>query len=89
MSNPYERSYSEPSTSAIHPSVRFGKNVRIGHYVVIEKGCKIGDNTQIESLVFICQDIEIGNNCVIRAGSIVTIDIPDGMVVVGNQHPPK
>lgn len=44
----------------------------------------IGDNTWIGSGVVIVPGVHIGKNVVIGAGSIVTKDIPDNVVAVGN-----
>lgn len=44
----------------------------------------IGDNVQVGASVCIIGDVRIGNNVVIGAGSIVTKDIPDNSIVVGN-----
>ena len=61
----------------VYPDTRnsgyeYGKEVRIGNNVWI------GGNTVI------CPGVTIGNNCVIGAGSVVTRDIPDWTVAVGN-----
>lgn len=61
----------------IHPFTRnsmyeYGKEVTIGD------NCWIGGNSVI------CPGVHIGNNVVIGAGSIVTKDIPDMVVAVGN-----
>lgn len=44
----------------------------------------IGDNVWIGGSVTIVPDVHIGNNVVIGAGSVVTKDIPDNAVAVGN-----
>lgn len=44
----------------------------------------IGDNVWIGGSVVINPDIKIGNNVVIGSGSVVTKDIPDNVVAVGN-----
>jgi len=49
----------------IHPDTRFGKNVRLGYGVVIEKDCIIGDNTFIGHHSVLRPKTKIGNNCVI------------------------
>lgn len=61
----------------VYPDTRnsgyeYGKEVRIGNNVWI------GGNTVI------CPGVTVGNNCVIGAGSVVTRDIPDWTVAVGN-----
>lgn len=47
-------------------------------------GVTIGDNVWIGGSVVINPDIKIGNNVVIGSGSVVTKDIPDNVVAVGN-----
>jgi maltose O-acetyltransferase len=44
----------------------------------------IGNNCWIGGSVTILPGIRIGNNCTIGAGSVVTSDIPDNTVAVGN-----
>ena len=44
----------------------------------------IGDDCWIGGSAVICPGVRIGNGCVIGAGSVVTKDIPKGMVVAGN-----
>ncbi len=44
----------------------------------------IGDNVWIGGSVCIMPGVTIGNNVVIGAGSVVTKDIPDNMIAVGN-----
>lgn len=44
----------------------------------------IGNNVWIGGNVTVCPGVKIGNNVVIGAGSVVTKDIPDNMVAVGN-----
>lgn len=45
---------------------------------------KIGDNAWIGGGVIICPGVSIGANTTIGAGSVVTKDIPDNVVAVGN-----
>ncbi len=44
----------------------------------------IGDNVWLSGGVIICPGVQIGSNVTIGAGSIVTKDIPDNVVAVGN-----
>ena len=44
----------------------------------------IGDNVWIGGNVCIMPGVNIGNNVVIGAGNVVTKDIPDNMIAVGN-----
>lgn len=61
----------------IDPELR-GKNLQYN------KDVHIGDNAWIGAGVVIMPGITIGKNTVIGAGSIVTRDIPDNVVAVGN-----
>lgn len=44
----------------------------------------VGDNVWIGGNVCVMPGVTIGSNCVIGAGSVVTKDIPDNSVAVGN-----
>lgn len=44
----------------------------------------IGDNVWLGGGVIVCPGVEIGKNSVIGAGSVVTKDIPDHVLAVGN-----
>ena len=48
------------------------------------KAITIGDNVWIGGNSIICPGVKIGSNVVIGAGSVVTKDIPDWCVAVGN-----
>lgn len=48
------------------------------------RGVTIGDSCWIGGSVTILPGVNIGNRCTIGAGSVVTTDIPDGSVAVGN-----
>lgn len=48
------------------------------------KAITIGDNVWVGGNTVICPGVTIGNNVVIGAGSVVTRDIPDWCVAVGN-----
>lgn len=45
---------------------------------------KIGDNCWIGGQAVICPGVTIGNNVTVGAGSVVTKDVPDNVVVAGN-----
>lgn len=74
----------------------FGPNVSIytaGHPLHPEtrnsgyeygKGVTIGDNVWLGGNAVIVPGVNIGNNVVVAAGSVVTKDVPDNMVVGGN-----
>ncbi len=44
----------------------------------------VGDNVWLGGGVIVCPGVTIGNDSVIGAGSVVTRDIPPGVVAVGN-----
>ena len=66
--HPYHQGASAPRVAG----VEYGKPVRIGN------------NVWIGGSVVICPGVTIGDNSVIGAGSVVTRDIPAGVVAVGN-----
>ena len=45
---------------------------------------KIGDRVWIGGRSVINPGVTIGNDCVIASGSVVTKDVPDGVIVGGN-----
>ena len=64
-----------------------GKNFRVGPGVVIGRNGDFpvfGDNVYVASNATVVGDITIGSNVIIGAGSVVTKDVPDNVVVVGN-----
>lgn len=52
--------------------------------VEFSKPVIIGDDCWIGGTAVICPGVTIGNRCVIGAGSVVTKDIPDDCLAVGN-----
>jgi len=44
----------------------------------------IGDNVWVGGNAVICPNVKIGNNAVIGSGTVVTKDVPDNALVVGN-----
>lgn len=46
----------------------------------------IGDNVLIATNSVVIGDIVVGDNAVIGAGTVVTKNVPDGAVVVGNSQ---
>lgn len=64
-----------------------GKNFRVGPGVVIGRNGgfpTFGDNVYVAANATVIGGIHIGSNVIIGAGSVVTKDIPDDCVVVGN-----
>ncbi|WP_339837539.1 sugar O-acetyltransferase [uncultured Flavobacterium sp.] len=65
--------------TATHPlNAKERRLKEISKPVSIGNDCWIGGNTTI------CPGVKIGNGCVIGAGSVVTKDIPDNSMAVGN-----
>ena len=64
--------------------VKIGKHCLIVSGVVFGGQCEIGDYTFVGMNVSVKQKVKIGRNCVIGAGAVVTKDIPDNQIWVGN-----
>ena len=70
----------------------YGKQIHVGrrffanfNFTVLDEApVTIGDNVWIGGSVTILPGVNIGNNVTIGAGSVVTKDIPDNVVAVGN-----
>lgn len=58
----------------IAPSVRIGKNVKIGHNCSLDGEIEIGDNTVIWNNVTIINRVKIGHDTVIQSGSVIGHD---------------
>jgi len=75
-------------SSAFCDGVRIGDNVTITHGVtighVLGKAPVLLNNIYVGPGACILGEITIGNNVVIGANAVVTKDIPDNAVVVGN-----
>ncbi|CAG7786545.1 unnamed protein product, partial [Allacma fusca] len=50
----------------------------------VAKAITIGDDVWIGGMAVICPGVKIGNGVVVGAGSVVTKDVPDYVVVAGN-----
>lgn len=69
----------------------YGNNIYFGNNCEVNMNCTflddnkivIGDNVWIGGGAIIMPGVTIGNNVVIRAGSIVTRDIPDNSIAYG------
>lgn len=76
--------------SSIHMGALIGHETHIGHSVFIAHGvsvsgcCEIGDGTFIGTNASLLPRVKIGRWVTIGAGAVVTKDVPDYSVVVGN-----
>jgi|GEM_PF-374716 len=67
-----------------------GHHCEVGDYVNLNPGAvvsgyvTIGEGTEIGTGVSIVNNVSIGRHCLIGAGSVVTKDIPDGVIAYGN-----
>lgn len=77
--NPYTKPYSEPIYSPVHPLVKFGQGVHLGHFVVIEEGCEIGDHSFIGNGVVLRKGTKIGSHTVISH-----LTVSEGENIIGN-----
>lgn len=50
----------------IHPSIKVGKNVRIGNYNIIYSGAELGDNTVIGNFCDLGKNLKTGKNVTIQ-----------------------
>lgn len=64
--------------------VKIGKRCLIVSGVVFGGSCEVGDYCFVGMNACIKQRTKIGKNCVIGAGAVVTKDIPDNQIWVGN-----
>lgn len=71
---------------------KLGKNVHLGAGAVVagvleppsKSPCEIGDNVLIGANSVILEGVQVGSGSVIAAGSVVTEDIPEGVVAAGS-----
>ena len=84
----------------LHSNVHIGQKSKIGNYVFIYPyvvftndptppsniciGPVVGDYSQIAVFSVLLPGVKIGKHCLVGAGSIVSKDVPDEMLVVGN-----
>lgn len=84
----------------LHSNVHIGQNSNVGNFVFIYPyvvftndphppsnicaGPTIGDYTQIAVGAILLPDIQVGENCLIGANAVVTSDVADYSVVIGN-----
>jgi acetyltransferase-like isoleucine patch superfamily enzyme len=68
-----------------YTGISFGAVILAHDFLLnLHKDTWIGDNCQIGARAIICPGVRIGNGCVIAVGSVVTSNVPDGCLVMGN-----
>ncbi len=72
-----------PRVGIYTTSHAFDPEERIAN-VVVSKPVKIGDRVWVAADVKILQGVTVGNDSIIGAGSVVTHDIPAGVIAAGN-----
>lgn len=84
------------SNVSVQKGVLINLNTTIGHDTVIGEfvdicpgvnisgNCSIGSNTFVGTGSILLPKIKIGKNVVIAAGSVVTKDVPDSVMIAGN-----
>jgi UDP-3-O-[3-hydroxymyristoyl] glucosamine N-acyltransferase len=76
----------------IDHKVHVAHNCNIGKYSTIaantsiEGSCVVGEYCTIGSNVTVQRKVKVGNNVLIGSGCVVTKDVPDNAVIVGNPH---
>lgn len=73
----------------LHQDVEIGRNCRILHGVTMGGNGglgvpKVGDNAIIGAHALLLGAITVGNNAVVGAGAVVTKNVPNNAIVVGN-----
>jgi len=67
-------------------AVIIGKYTTIAANTSIEGSCVIGEYCTIGSNVTVQRKVKVGNWVTIGSGCVVTKDVPDNAVIVGNPH---
>lgn len=69
----------------IYPNVVFGAKYSPGKFNSSgRRHAKVGDNCVFGANSTIIGDITIGNNVTIGAGAVITKDVPDNAIIIGN-----
>ena len=72
------------SNSSIDHECSIGNGVHIAPGAILAGCVSIGDDSFIGTNATILPHIRIGSNVIVGAGSVVTRDVPDNIIVVGN-----
>ena len=74
-----------PESIYLSKDTIFGKNVTIGHLVMLH-GCTIDDNSLIGIGAVVLNNAKIGKNCIIGSKALITEnkEIPDNSLVIGS-----
>jgi len=80
--NPLELPYKRllDQYDPIHPSVAFGRDVRVGEGIVLEERCWIGNNTIIGHHVILRSATVVGDDCIIGH-----LTVCEGDTYIGNR----
>jgi len=70
----------------ISHNCKIGKHTTIAANSSIEGSCVVGDYCTVGSNVTIQRKVKVGNWVTIGSGCVVTKDVPDYSVIVGNPH---
>jgi sugar O-acyltransferase (sialic acid O-acetyltransferase NeuD family) len=88
------------SMSQLGFGVTIKRSASVGHHAILEDFvnlnpgavlagfCTIGEGTEIGAGATVSNNVNIGSRCLIGAGSVVTRDIPDGVIAYGNPCKP-
>ena len=70
-------------TAIVDDGATLGDDCRVWHWVHISAGARIGAGCSFGQNVYVGNDVAIGNNVKIGAGSVVLMDLPEGITAVG------
>ena len=59
--------YHLANTNIIHDSFKFGKNLKIGAFCIIEEDVIVGDDVEIQNYVLLRKGTRIGSSCCIHS----------------------
>lgn len=65
-------------------NAKIGKYNTLAAHCIIEGSCEVGDFNTFGAGVIMQRKTKIGNNCLVGSGSVITKDMPDNAVIVGN-----